>query len=306
MMFGLRQRFEYFLCSRCGCLQIATIPADLNPYYPPGYYSFSDSAVTRPRSWIAHALRGARDRFALAGRGIIGRCLYARFPYQELKSLGRIPGLSEASRILDVGCGAGVLLHALSNLGLTNLLGIDPYLQDGWESCEPVRIQRRTLDEVEGTWDVVMFHHSFEHMADPVETLTRAAEILSPSGCCLVRMPVVPSQAWREYGVDWVGLDAPRHLFIHSVESVRLMATAVGLEVREVVFDSTDFQFWGSEQYRRDIPLRSERSHAENPSRSIFSRAQILAFRRRATAANRAGLGDQAAFYLTRPGAGRS
>ncbi|MDO8971391.1 MAG: hypothetical protein Q7U74_11930, partial [Saprospiraceae bacterium] len=46
MMYGSREKFEYFQCAHCGCLQITAIPPDLSKYYPPGYYSH---ALPAPR-----------------------------------------------------------------------------------------------------------------------------------------------------------------------------------------------------------------------------------------------------------------
>jgi hypothetical protein len=40
MMFGFRDEFTYFECSKCGCLQIAEIPINMEKYYPSNYYSF--------------------------------------------------------------------------------------------------------------------------------------------------------------------------------------------------------------------------------------------------------------------------
>lgn len=57
-----------------------------------------------------------------------------------------------------------------------------------------------------------MFHHSFEHIADPFETLCSVRRLLS-SGTCLIRIPIVDSWAWENYGVNWIQIDAPRHFF---------------------------------------------------------------------------------------------
>ena len=41
LMFGTQDKFEYFECKKCGCLQIKTIPNNLSKYYPQkSYYSF--------------------------------------------------------------------------------------------------------------------------------------------------------------------------------------------------------------------------------------------------------------------------
>ena len=39
MMFGVRDEFEYFECSNCGCVQIAEVPSNLAKYYPAEYLS---------------------------------------------------------------------------------------------------------------------------------------------------------------------------------------------------------------------------------------------------------------------------
>jgi Methyltransferase domain len=144
-----------------------------------------------------------------------------------------------------------------------------------------------------------MLHHSFEHMADPNAVMGHLRRLIMPSGCVLIRMPVV-GYAWRHYHSDWVQLDPPRHLFVQSAISMLLLAERWGFWVDEsqTLFDSTDFQFWGSEQYRRDIPLWDERSYAHGLHRSMFSAAEIANFRRRAAQLNTKRDGDSAGFFL--------
>jgi hypothetical protein len=72
----------------------------------------------------------------------------------------------------------------------------------------------------------------------------------------------------------------------------------VGLRLDSVAYDSTGFQFWGSEQYIHDIPLESERSYSKDAAHSQFSADQIAAYEAKARDLNTRRLGDQAAFYL--------
>ena len=120
---------------------------------------------------------------------------------------------------------------------------------------------------------------------------------MAPGRFVLIRIPVV-SAAWGEYGVDWVQLDAPRHLYLHTEKSLGLLADQAGFRITNVDYDSWSFQFWGSEQYRMDIPLRDPRSYAVDPSRSSFTSAQMSAFQARAEEWNRDRRGDQACFFL--------
>ncbi len=146
-----------------------------------------------------------------------------------------------------------------------------------------------------------MLHHTFEHMDQPHAVMSDFFRLLKPGKTALVRVPLVSSLAFRRYGADWVQLDAPRHLYLHTVDSMKRVAEKAGLETTDVVFDSTAFQFWGSEQYRSGIPLRDPRSYAMDPSKSPFTPADILEFEREAARLNESGEGDQACFYLRKP-----
>jgi hypothetical protein len=145
-----------------------------------------------------------------------------------------------------------------------------------------------------------MFHHSFEHLADPAETLRQVEARLAPGGRCLIRLPLADSEAWAQYGVDWVQLDAPRHLFLHTRRSLALLAEGAGLEIEAVEHDSYALQFWGSEQYRRDIPLMSEQSYRWGAGAPVFTTEQIAGWATESERLNREGRGDQAAVYLRR------
>ena len=117
-----------------------------------------------------------------------------------------------------------------------------------------------------------MLHHSLEHMADPLEVFENLYRILKPNRFVLIRTPLASSYAWKKYGVNGVQLDAPRHLFLHTIESMRILAQKVGFEIDDIIFDSTEFQFLGSEQYMRDISLTDERSFKVRSTEATFLR----------------------------------
>lgn len=294
MMFGFGDVFPYFECARCGCLQIAELPLNLAKYYPKGYYSYRGRFQEKG---LRQFLAGLRDRFAVSGKGIVGRIIHAEFPREDMHFIHQIPGWQKA-RVLDVGCGAGSFLYALREFGMQNLLGVDPFNEADIEYRNGLVIQRRGVLEVEGIWDLVTFHHSFEHIPDPFLTLEKVSGLLADGGLCVIRMPTVPSYAWAHYGVNWVQLDAPRHFFIHSTKSLSMVAQKAGMVIEKVIHDSTAFQFWGSEKYARGIPLRDRRSLFENWKNPLFSRREMSDFRKRAEELNVVGQGDQAAFFL--------
>lgn len=297
MMYGSNEWFDYIECSDCGCLQIADIPADLGRHYRDDYYSYRD--LTPQRSGVKARLTRMRDRYALTRKGMAGRLLNTAYPTREF-ALYKPIRLRTHSRVMDVGCGGGHLLDRMAASGLTQLVGVDPFVQADTHTALGIPILKRSLGDMSGAYDLIMFHHSFEHIPDQHETLQQAARLLAPGGCCMVRIPTVSSLAWQHYGADWVQLDAPRHLYLHSVDSLKRLADRAGLQLRKITYDSTAFQFWGSEQYRQGIPLRSEHSYAEHPDKAPFSPQDMARWQQQADTLNHENQGDQATFYLFR------
>ncbi|NES82117.1 MAG: class I SAM-dependent methyltransferase [Moorea sp. SIO2B7] len=281
-------------CSECGCIQITSPPTDLSKYYPSNYYSFAPKATKPVQLWLDRT----RYHYALDGKGsFIGKLLVKKYGSPKFVAWVQRTGIKPEDAILDVGCGRGSLLQEMAKAGFHNLTGIDPYLDQDSLVSNGVQIHKKEIAEVSREYDLVMMHHSFEHMPEPLAILNQVNRILRKGSYALIRIPVV-GYAWRKYGVNWVALDAPRHLFSHTVKSMTILANNAGFEVADIIYDSHAYQFWGSEQIARGIPVRSRRSYAENPQNSIFSREDIKSFSKQAEELNRNKDGDAACFYL--------
>ena len=299
MMLGLRDLHTYFECAECGCLQIAKVPENIQEYYPSeDYYSYDK---VKSASGIKGLLIKRRDRYAATGKCFVGMLMQKLQPHDKLPAL-RHANVSLDSKILDVGCGAGHLLHSMKEAGFKNLLGVDPFNTKDIQYDNGLKIEQKSIhDLTDNGWDLIMLNHSYEHVLDQEEVLQKAFELLKPGGTCMIRIPTVTSWAWRTYGVDWVQLDAPRHFFLHSIKSMHILAEKTGFKLNDVVYDSFAFQRWGSEQYQQDIALHDENSYAVNPDKSPFSKEDIREFEVHSKELNESKAGDQAAFYLVKP-----
>jgi len=202
------------------------------------------------------------------------------------------------AHVLDVGCGSGQLIRDMKYLGYEHVSGVDPYIPRDLRYDDGVVVLKRALTEMEGAFDVVMLHHSFEHMPEPARALSELGRLLAAGGRILIRIPIAGSYAWRRYGVSWMHLDAPRHMFLHTPTSMQRMADHVGLRVITTAFEGNPSQFIGSEQYERNIPLTDPRSAYSGGMRRWTGWWRARRLRARAEELNRAGDGDWACFEL--------
>lgn len=291
MMFGLHDEFNYFQCSQCDCLQIVDIPKDMSRYYPSNYYSYK---LETEKSGIFSALKRIRDRYAVFNQGLLGKCLYQLKGDSALRSLAAVT-IFKDSRILDVGCGSGNFLLTLNSINFKHLLGVDPYIEKDIDYGNGVKVEKKELKDVSAQQDLIMLHHSFEHMDHPLEIMQNIARLLVDNGACIIRIPTVDSFAWRTYRTNWVQLDAPRHFFLHSRKSMDLLAEQAGLVVKEVIYDANGFQFWGSERYKRGISLRDTVDNA-----TLFGKETLKQFEKQAIELNLKKDGDACAYILTK------
>lgn len=303
MFLGTRDEFPYFECAKCGCLQICSVPENLAAYYPREYYSpLHLSPDRRIKESVRRPFRTRRFESLLRGKTGLASIFPETVIPEHLIATMRRFGITRESSVLDVGCGPGKFLRYLRSVGFRRLTGIDPFLAEDATLFGCVRLLRKTLEDVEGEFDLILSTHSLEHMPDQDGAVSAISRHLSPSGVAVVRTPTVSSVAWETYRSDWVQLDAPRHLCLHSRASFRMLVERHGLLLADLRDDSTEFQFWGSEQYRRGVPLSAPGSYLNDRRTSLFAPGEMDAYRERAETLNREGRGDQFSGVLFKGG----
>lgn len=307
--FGSNEEFEYFECNKCECIQISDFPKNIGKYYGKDYYSFNDDPQETERKYsfkkkILNKLYIKRDKYSLLKKGFSGYFLdYLRKnDEKKLSSLMKL-NLNIDLKILDVGCGSGNLLYYMKNLGFRNLEGIDPFIDKSFKYKNNLEIRKaeiQNLVDENKKYDVIMLHHVLEHVEDPVKTFKILNEILKEDGILIIRIPIKDSYAWKTYKENWVQLDAPRHFHIFSLNSINHLCSLSNFEIKNLYYDSSDFQFIGSEQYKRNISLISENSYYVNQNASGFSKEEINDYKKAAEKLNNSCQGDQVVLYLTK------
>jgi SAM-dependent methyltransferase len=116
-----------------------------------------------------------------------------RRSFAVLQQLTGISPFPEHGTAIDIGCGNGAMLKALSRHA------------PGWSlhGTEQSASTRSQLENIPGfaylhtgdigaladSYDVVTLSHSLEHFVDPVAELSKAAQLLSPAGLLIVQVP---------------------------------------------------------------------------------------------------------------------
>ena len=203
-------QFQVARCRQCAQTVTVPVPADIGKYYPAGYYGDANGRrFPAAMEWLQekmYSLRAAR----------------------VLKKLNR-----HQPRVLDIGCGRGLLLRAFRQQGC-DVAGTE--FSDG--ACRfarevlkiPVRVGLLSeLNFSDQSFDVVVMWHVLEHVSDPRPTLAEVSRILKPGGIFLVGVPDFGSPEARLTKAGWFHLDMPRHLSHHTRASLEKCLQNAGL-----------------------------------------------------------------------------
>ncbi|MFQ5418545.1 MAG: class I SAM-dependent methyltransferase [Myxococcota bacterium] len=199
------------VCNRCGLGRFHPVPSaeEVHALYPDEYYG---EPGTKFQPLIEALVR-------LVGARHIG------FLSRDLR-----PG----ARVLDVGCGRGVLLGALADRGF-EVHGVE--ISAGAARGADPRAQIQITDSLaaagypDASFDEVIIWHVFEHLPDPRATLGEVHRILAPGGRLVIAVPNFESAQARWTGPAWFHLDLPRHLFHFPLTALGALLRESGFEV---------------------------------------------------------------------------
>ena len=303
-MLGLGDLFDYSHCLGCGAMELINIPDNISRYYPDNYYSLQHVAPhPAPRGWKA-PLQNLRNRATVFGnRGIWGPLALLGKPWRAVEIstwLRHSPVRSFRARVLDVGCGSGHRLCRMHTVGFRDLTGVDPFATE-FEVRPGIRVLKQHLSETkDGPYDLIMLHHSLEHMPDHAQVMSDIRRLLSPRGACLIRIPMAKNRLITKYGSRWVEWDAPRHLVLHTEKSIRELVTKSGFKVVRVDWDSNRFGYWASELYQRGLSLVDPTTGKHRDPKAYFTKAELDQFDVLADEDNQLGQASRAAFWIVK------
>jgi SAM-dependent methyltransferase len=147
---------------------------------------------------------------------------------------GEVEGLTAGLRVLDVGCGAGNMIHHLSRYGQVKGVEIDP---------RPIAVARQRGYEVEqgdatqplpfeaGSFDLVSALDLIEHNKDDMAILRECYRLLSPGGHVVI---TVPAFMWLWSNNDVINA----HVRRYTAGELRDKLQQVGFRIRRMTYNN--------------------------------------------------------------------
>jgi SAM-dependent methyltransferase len=176
--------------------------------------------------------------------------------------------------ILDVGCGAGLLLHVAEDLGW------QPFATEISPSC--VQILRRWLGPrlycgelprapfEPASFDVITMAEVIEHLPDPFSYLRAAHRLLAPGGRLFLTTPNFDGLSARLWRTGW-RVVAHEHLNYFGLESARRLVEASGFTNVEIRTAHVDVEMFGTLR-RKLLPARPRPQRASQRSNGASSK----------------------------------
>ena len=238
--------WNYWACQQCQAVFLNPRPTAAS--MGKAYSRYYTHAPTLGKSWPVrlkqrlrneywtHALGSPMSpRLGLPGwTGPLVKRLKSRIaePF-GLRQLATLP----RGRLIDVGCGNGDTLQIARQLDW-QALGIE------LDGAAVQAARARGLDVVQGGYealanyagqaDCVMCSHVLEHVHQPLALLRLLLAALKKDGVLLLSAPNASSYLRDEYGDNWRGLEAPRHLAIADLNWLVQWLGAQGFECRQL------------------------------------------------------------------------
>ena len=93
------------------------------------------------------------------------------------------------------------------------------------------------------SFDIVILKHTLEHFHDPNIILTFANKVLRGGGLLVIEVPAFRTWESMIFSRYWVGLEAPRHLFVFSQDKLSMFLKKHHFQIKDVKYGAVPNQF---------------------------------------------------------------
>ena len=237
--FDKHEKFSIYECRNCGLgflYPLIDFKDIENDYYAKEYHAYQ--LLNSKKSFSRRIKNFIKNNSLEQYLGYGHMAFWKKMLYPFFIRISFYPRKVVDGKFLSIGCGVGQQLVYNKALGW-NVYGVDI-------STRAVEIAQKrglknifngTLEEVKfesNFFDVADMHHVFEHIGNPIETLTEVHRILKKDGEVIITLPNYSSFAKKIFGKYWGGWDIPRHFYFYDKNTLSYLLERNGFKVSEV------------------------------------------------------------------------
>jgi SAM-dependent methyltransferase len=208
--------YTYLQCGSCSSLTLHNESLIGSVVYSESYPSFSKSSSSL--IWVY--LRRLRNLACFWSEGgIFGKLLSFLKPLPiDFTVISKFS--KKNSHVIDIGCGGGKYIDELVLAGYKNLIGIDPFLAKDDESTLGINLFKLNINQVSGKFDVLVSHHSFEHVVNPSDFLKSAARLMHQDSFIIITVPII-GEVFSLFHKYTSTITPPQHTYMYTVKGMR-------------------------------------------------------------------------------------
>jgi len=153
--------------------------------------------------------------------------------------------------ILDVGCGLGSFLSAVSNEW--QKYGIEVSRDAGKYAEKECNLHLGTLDDSpyeKNFFDCIVMYHVIEHVEDPIKTIKKINTLLAEDGILIIGTPDFDSGCARRFN-DKYRLLGPEHIRLFSNDSMHRFLRSYGFKINRVTYPFFESDLFTEENLKR-------------------------------------------------------
>jgi len=211
--------YQAYSCVPCQLLFQFPFPKaeDFDAIYPADYYAHvNDEALPFLTRLLASFLQGEKKLLSFIRPSL--------FPYYDM--------IKQSETVLDIGCGKGLFLDVLKAQG-KETYGLEPdahavklLAEKGHHAMQGDALSANYPDH---SFDLVTMFQVFEHIEKPAEALREIYRIIKPGGYFVLETPNSQSKLAKNTH-NWRSLELPRHVILHSPQSVNKLLQHEGFQ----------------------------------------------------------------------------
>lgn len=222
-------KFDFYQCQRCSLIFIDPLPEPpmLEVIYPKNYYAYCTHNYSRfIKDMRARQLDGKVHKFLTKS------------------NKDNVNGI----QILEIGCGRGDLLLAFRRANTTTLItGID-FSEESIAYIKKLGFHGQAGNITEMNFngqkfDLVVCQQLLEHLHNPLVFLQKVKSWLAKDGVFILETPGVESIDRMIFKGCWGGYHIPRHFFLFSEKTLKMILDKCGFEVIDIFYDMC-LAFW--------------------------------------------------------------